>query len=218
MNNKKFIVVPLTAALLILGWWQFSELSKESDSSANTPGHSAAVQNELAPAETAAVPDGTAETALDSETLQAMLAHPRVQDWLQREEDKHRLENYFKAERPGEEESQAVWELIETLERESRVMATEALAMKLAWLEKNASNELEFRERADALIGQYRQKAEQNARVDNPENDPRFIAYKSEEARIVAEVKAMQSYPDGMSQQAYLRQRLLEARQRAYGS
>ena len=45
--------------------------------------------------------------------------------------------------------------------------------------------------------------------------DARFSRYKSEEKRIVDEVMALDSIPDGLSRDQYLRQRLQEAREQA---
>ena len=46
--------------------------------------------------------------------------------------------------------------------------------------------------------------------------DARFSQYKSEEKRIVDEVLTLQTIPDGLSRDQYLRQRLQEAREQAY--
>ena len=50
-----------------------------------------------------------------------------------------------------------------------------------------------------------------------PDHGPAFTDYKAREAAILAEVLARDSFPGGMSREAYLEERLAEARREAYG-
>lgn len=153
----------------------------------------------------------------DSQQLKKLLVDPRVESYFQREEDKQSLSDYFHGE-PGELTDEEAWELIEDVEREGRVMAYEALSMKLAWLERNSANKAEFDSAAAELVEEYRQRAKRSAEEYNPYRDvPGFAEYKEAEKRIVRQVQEMDSFPDGMSRQEYLRKRLLEARAKAYG-
>ena len=155
---------------------------------------------------------------LDEEALAALLKDPRVQDYYARQQDKQALESYFSTGNSALSDSEA-WSLIETIEGDGRVMAYEGLALKLAWLERNSASEAEFQDAARELVAEYRAKAEQSVREYDPYEDvPGFAEYKEAERRILQEVQAMESFPDGMTQQEYLRMRLQQAREAAYGS
>lgn len=148
--------------------------------------------------------------------LAELLENPRVQTYLQRERDKQALVDYFS----GEDESlgdEEVRQLIESIESDGRVMAYEGLALKLAWLERNSSSKTEFDRRAQELVRQYRERSEQSAREYDPyEEVPGFAQYKVLEQEIIRQAQSMESFPNGMSQQEYLRKRLQEARETAY--
>lgn len=154
---------------------------------------------------------------LDEGALAALLEDPRVQGYFARQQDKQALEDYFTSDTSALSSSEA-WSLIETIERDGRVMAYEALALKLAWLERNSVGEAEFRDAARDLVAEYRARAEQSVREYNPYEDvPGFAEYKEAERRILQEVQAMESFPNGMTRQEYLRRRLQQAREAAYG-
>lgn len=57
-----------------------------------------------------------------------------------------------------------------------------------------------------------RQQRDAQALLAQKQRDAQLREYKVQEARIVSEVLAMDSYPDGLSRDAYLRQRLQAAR------
>lgn len=154
--------------------------------------------------------------ALDESSAEEFLDHPRVQSWLVLEENKRLLTDYFNdAENSALDDGEA-WTLIEQAEREGRVIGFEAMHMKIAWLERNSANAEEFNRRRDELISDYRQRAEKMNQTYDPASIPGFTDYKAREADIIREVRAMETIPDGLSEQAYLRQRLLEARIEAF--
>ncbi|WP_323847338.1 hypothetical protein [Microbulbifer magnicolonia] len=158
------------------------------------------------------------ELGLAEEEIAALLSHPRVATYLQREGDKKALREYFSGSDTAPSDAE-IWQLIESIESRGHILAYEALALKLAWLERNSATKAEFDQAAAALVETYRQKAERSAREYDPYEDvPGFAEYKAAEKRIVREVQEMSSFPDGMSRQEYLRKRLQEARQAAYGS
>lgn len=64
--------------------------------------------------------------------------------------------------------------------------------------------------RQRALLAQQQRDAQ--ALLARQQRDAQLREYKAQEARIVSEVLAMDSYPDGLSRDAYLRQRLQAAR------
>ncbi|WP_308363811.1 MULTISPECIES: hypothetical protein [unclassified Microbulbifer] len=149
------------------------------------------------------------------EDLSSLLSDPRVQRYFQREKDKRSLQDYFS--NSGELSAEESWQLIEAIEAEGRIMAYEAMALKLAWLERNSASKSEFDRAAGELVESYRQKSQQSAEEYDPYEDvPGFAEYKEMEAQIVREVQQMTTFPDSMSKQEYLRRRLQEAREKAY--
>lgn len=107
---------------------------------------------------------------------------------------------------------------IEEREKSRYLNAGEALKLKIMLIRATEPDEKKQTERIANLVLQYQAEAErqQTAFVDSQKRDPRFQAYKSREAQIVAEVAAMRSFPAGMSRDEYLRQRLMEARAAIY--
>lgn len=146
------------------------------------------------------------------------LQHPKVRSYLQRESQKDAMRAYFNSDENDPDTAQAMWEYIASLEASGAVMGFEALHLKMAWLEKNSATRDEFKQRANSMLESYRQQAKANTARFNPENTPQFKSYKQQEKAIVAEVSQMSDFPNGMTQQQYLRQRLLEARIAAYES
>ncbi|MFI2813061.1 MULTISPECIES: hypothetical protein [Microbulbifer] len=150
-------------------------------------------------------------------TRDQLLSHPRVEAYLEREEDKRALKAYFagSATAPGDEEA---WALIERIESEGRVIAFEALTLKLAWLERNSTGKEEFDQAAAGLMAQYRQRAEAREEYDPYRDEPGFARYKAMEAQILQRVQEMDVFPDGLTRQQYLRRELQQAREKAYGN
>lgn len=146
---------------------------------------------------------------------QTLTAHPTVTAYLSREADKQRLRDYFAGR--VDEDPDAIWAMIESLEQQQRVLGFEALHLKLAWLEKQHSKREEFEAAAQALMEDYRQRAAASGDSYRPENIPGYTDYKTRELEIIARVNQMQSFPDGLSRAEYLRRQLLEARLQAYG-
>ena len=108
---------------------------------------------------------------------------------------------------------------VEAEELARRMSADEARMLRLALLERSIADETERLRRAEALAAAYRAEAERRQRAFEraQANDPRFVAYKSRESQVVAEVMAMRSIPGGLSRDDYLRQRLQAERERAWG-
>lgn len=108
---------------------------------------------------------------------------------------------------------------VEAEELARRMSADEARMLRLALLDRGVADETERLRRAEALAAAYRREAERRQRAFEMQqaNDPRFIAYKSRESQVVAEVMAMPRIPGGLSRDEYLRLRLQAERERAWG-
>lgn len=109
----------------------------------------------------------------------------------------------------------ALAEEIDRREAAGELALSEALLMQVGLVQAEGGDEAAQKARADALLARYQAlSAEREAQAKAP--DARFSRYKSEEKRIVDEVMALDSIPDGLSRDQYLRQRLQEAREQAY--
>jgi len=179
----------------------------------NTPTTNQSTEQPLGQTQQATSTSDKAKKQLPEDISFDLENHPKVLAYLQKEQDKKRIQEYFA--NPTGHDPQAIYALIEKIESQGRVVAFEALSMKLAWLEKNTT-ESEFKQKREALVADYRKKAETAHSNYKPENTPGFTEYKQAEASIIKQVANMQSFPDGMSKQEYLRKRLLDARIAAY--
>ncbi|WP_193166375.1 hypothetical protein [Microbulbifer hainanensis] len=213
LRGAAWIVVPalLYGGIHMLGdWWSrapvFADSSTLERSAAHLTTEMGAVQE--------ALPEGELPEGMSEEALAALLDNPRVQTYFDREREKQALADYFSGGNSGLSDEQ-VWQLIEGIEGEGRILAYEALALKLEWLERNSDSQAEFEQASQALVEEYRSRSLQSAQAYDPyEQVPGFAAYKAEEQRIVAEVQKMDAFPQGTTRQEYLRQRLREARER----
>ncbi|WP_242108073.1 hypothetical protein [Luteimonas aquatica] len=116
------------------------------------------------------------------------------------------------------ERARALSAQIDAYERARQLSAGEALLLRAALIQASGAEEPARAEQMAALVQRYRdtaqrREAEWNAQL---QHDPKFRDYKSREREIVAEVMAMPHIPGGLSRDAYLRQRLLQAREQAY--
>ncbi len=85
----------------------------------------------------------------------AVLAYLDVIKQLSDESEKERLSRYFVTEAHSADEDESIWMLIESMEQKAHLNASEALTLKLAWLEKTSPNEQSFLEQSQALIDTY---------------------------------------------------------------
>ena len=104
---------------------------------------------------------------------------------------------------------------VRTLEENGYLTAPEALALRLSLL-RYALPPDDYRAAAATLIDDARQRAEAAERDWAARSDPRLEAYRKLEREIVEESLAMSEFPDGMTRQAYLRERLQALRSEIY--
>jgi len=168
-----------------------------------------------APAAAAAASGGPATAELE--------ARPEVQAYRERQRFEQRIQAFVKqAGSLGEAERAATLRSLEAeigkLEAARQLSAGEAMLLRMQLLNAAGGDRAANLQRAQALAQQYRSDAERReaAHLQAQQNDPRFRSYKQREADIVAEVQAMDRIPGGMDRDAYLRQRLQEAREAAY--
>ena len=96
---------------------------------------------------------------------------------------------------------------VETFEESGYLTAPEALALRLSLL-RYALPPDEYRVAAETLVSDARERAEQAERDWAARSDPRLERYRQLEREIVEESLSMTEFPDGMTRQAYLRERL----------
>jgi hypothetical protein len=119
------------------------------------------------------------------------------------------------SEEERRERAAALAKEIDRREAAGELALSEALLMQAGLVQAEGGDEAAQKARADALLARYQAlSAAREAQAKAP--DARFSRYKSEEKRIVDEVMALDSIPDGLSRDQYLRQRLQEAREQAY--
>lgn len=128
---------------------------------------------------------------------------------------------FFKAapDLPSEErekQAERLAEEVQSHEQSGELAASESLVLQIALIQASGGDEEEQKARANALLQRYKARSDALEKKLAAQPSPQFDHYKQEEKRIVAEVLAMQSIPDGLSRDEYLRQRLQQAREQAY--
>lgn len=120
-------------------------------------------------------------------------------------------------EQQKQAELKAIQDAAKRYEEQGKLVAMEALLLKLAMLQYTTNGEQEYKDQAQALIESYKaiSDAKEQEWLNNP--DPRFVDYKRREQDIVKDVMAMTVIPDGLSRDEYLRQQLEQARIAAMG-
>lgn len=108
---------------------------------------------------------------------------------------------------------------IDKYERENGLSAGEALLLRSALIKATVADETQQAAQIADLMQGYRERADRGTAeyLAQHQRDPRFQEYKAQERSIVAEVMALRSIPGGLSRNEYLRQRLQQARETAYG-
>ena len=114
-----------------------------------------------------------------------------------------------------ENQAQALREQIETYEQRSELAMSESLLLQLGLIQLTTDDEQAQKDQVAALVARYKAiSAEREAKAATPSAE--FQRYKVDEKRIVEEVLSMDSIPDGLSRDEYLRQRLQQAREQHY--
>lgn len=103
---------------------------------------------------------------------------------------------------------------IDRREQNRELSGDEAMMMRVGLIQVTVKDPRARVAQVQEVIDRHsKQKAaRQRALLAQQRRDAQLKDYKVQEARIVSEVLAMESYPDGLSRDAYLRQRLQAAR------
>jgi hypothetical protein len=116
--------------------------------------------------------------------------------------------------------AQALSREIDRREQARELSADEAVMLRIGLIHAAVKDDRQRVRQAQEVVDRYRkQTAERQAAfLAQQRRDAQFQEYKAAEARIVSEVLAMSSYPNGMSRDDYLRQRLQQAREAIYAN
>ena len=210
-HRQRLLLIALTGLAIGAGAW----LGLPGDEQAPAPATPVSADSASATA-SAKLARATADTA----ERDALLASPAVQDYQARQHFAADYQAFIQgaASLDAEErrhQAEALAAEVERREAADELALSEALLLLLGLAQAEGGDEQAQKARADALVARYQALSQRReARQQAP--DARFEQYKSEEKRIVDEVLDMQSIPDGLSRDQYLRQRLQEAREQAY--
>lgn len=168
-----------------------------------------------------------AHSAVPAEAPSSALASLQGTPQAQAHRDRQRFEadaKDFFARAPSlraverSERADALTRQIDRYEMDGGLSAGEAVLLRTALIKATVDDPAQQAAEVAAIADRYRARADQRmaAFAAQQANDPRFRAYKTREAQVVAEVMAMTSVPPGLTRDQYLRQRLQEERERAY--
>ncbi|TQV87203.1 hypothetical protein [Aliikangiella coralliicola] len=216
-TQKKTLVVTAVFAVLGIGYWQFNQKPTEP-----TVVNKGTINKDAAALANLSKLDGKEnsisslnELSLDNQKLidayqdYQSLFHTRDR-FRQFFEDAEQLDDVTKQNQFAELNQE-----VELLEKQKKISNAESLMMKLALL-KHAPDSAQAKEIGQVLIDEYKAIAAERERKfrDNP--SPQFKTYKQKEKEIVKEVMEMDVYPDGLTREQYLAQRLAELRKQVY--
>lgn len=107
--------------------------------------------------------------------------------------------------------AEALSQELSRIERAGGMSAGETFLLRAGLIRATESDEQQQMAQLRALKERYESSA--RPRSDQPQADPMFQLYKVRESEIVAEVMALQTIPDGLTRDEYLRRRLQAARE-----
>lgn len=204
----RFVTIGLmVAAALMLAMWLAAQQRQDSVARMLArPGHAI-------PTTIASKPPPALASAPEARAYQSRLAFERnAREFLR---DAPNLDDSARLAR-----ARALSREIDRREQNRELSADEAVMLRIGLIHAAVANQRERARQAQEVIDRYRDQtaARQQAFMAQQQRDAQFQAYKAQEARIVSEVLAMQSYPGGLSRDDYLRQRLQAARETIYRS
>lgn len=200
MKNVLTLLVPCLVFAAAVFWWKREDAGVSPD--AHPP---------------------SAALATSSPALTSLQATPEAQAYRDRQHFEADAKDFFaRAASLGaverSERADALTRQIDAYEAADGLSAGEAVLLRTALVRATIDDPARQAEEVASIADRYRTHADQRmaAFAAQQANDPRFQAYKTREAQVVAEVMAMTSVPAGLTRDQYLRQRLQEERERAY--
>ena len=129
----------------------------------------------------------------------------------------------FFAQAPGlppEEARQQADEIareLSRIEQAGGLSTGETFLIRAGLIQATVADEQQQKEQISALRERYEAEAQRRSAQAPEQADPMFELYKVREGQIVAEVMAMETIPDGLSRDEYLRRRLQAEREQLLG-
>lgn len=215
---KKSRVATLVATtVLVLGLSAFGLQHHQQLQSARTAKGSGA-----APANAGTL---AANPPLDNADRRALLNRPQVRGYQARLDFQNNAQRFFAEagkldQASRRRQAQALEADIDRYQNAGELSAGETVMLRIGLIRATESDQAAQIEQISDLVARYQVHAERRnaAFLQSQRNDPAFNDYKARESRVVAEVMAMKSIPDGLSRNEYLRQRLQHEREIAYGN
>lgn len=177
--------------------------------------------------EDADAPDASAGAppAVPDPARARLLQSPQVRHWQEQQRFSHEARDFLRtvATLPAVERAQradALEAQVTERERTRELSAGEAMLLRVALVQAMPGSDAEQARRLATLAEAYRKDAERReaAWTARQRADPRMQRYKARERIVVAEVMAMETIPGGLTRDQYLRQRLQQERERAWGN
>ena len=154
-----------------------------------------------------------------------LLQSPQVRHWQEQQRFSREARDFLRtaAALPAVERAQradALEAQVTERERTRELSAGEAMLLRVALVQAMPGSDADQARRLATLAEAYRKDAERReaAWVARQRADPRMQRYKARERIVVAEVMAMETIPAGLTRDQYLRQRLQQERERAWGN
>ncbi|TXH75106.1 MAG: hypothetical protein E6Q88_03875 [Lysobacteraceae bacterium] len=171
-------------------------------------------QPQESPAVAATAPQAS-QTALD-QTPEAIAHRQRLAFQQRTRQFLHDASTMSAVERS--ERAREILLEIDRREKAKELSAGDAVLVKIGLINATIEDEGEKVMQVRELVARYRQDAARReaAWQAQQQRDAQFQDYKAREAQIVAEVMAMESFPNGLTRDDYLRLRLQEARETIY--
>jgi hypothetical protein len=110
-------------------------------------------------------------------------------------------------------EAQQLEQELTRLEQASGLSAGETLLIRIGLIRETVPPGAQQDAQLQALQERYRAETQRRVATAQARPDPQFGSYKVRESEIVNEVMAMETIPDGLSRDEYLRRRLQSARE-----
>ncbi len=198
--KMRFVSIGLVvSAVLMLGMWLSAQ--QRQDSVAKM-----IAQPEPAPP-VAADPNAASASTPEARADQSRLAFERQARAFLR--DAPRLDGATRMA-----QARALSDDIDRREQNRELSGDEAMMMRVGLIQVAVKDPRERARQVQEVINRHHEQnaIRQRTLLAQQRRDDKLKAYKAQEAIIVSEVLAMQSYPGGLSRDAYLRQRLQTAR------
>ena len=110
-------------------------------------------------------------------------------------------------------QAQQIEQELSLLERAGGLSAGETFLVRTGLIRETVDDPVEQAAKLKALQQNYQNESNRRLAQASAQQDPAFESYKIRESQIVAEVMALQTIPDGLTRDEYLRRRLQAARE-----